>query len=56
MRKYFIAKGKKVKEWHDYFAKRKFPSKLYELVTTKMELFGTGKAQFDLLDTHDTVA
>ena len=56
MRKYFIAKGKKVKEWHDYFAKRKFPSRLYELVTTKMELFGTGKAQFDLLDTHDTVS
>ena len=55
MRKFFIAKSKKLKNLHDYFAKRKFPSKLYELVTTKTMLFSVGAAGFDLLDTHDTV-
>ncbi|WP_035450324.1 hypothetical protein, partial [Lactobacillus crispatus] len=55
VRKYFIAKSKKLKQWHDYFAKRKFPSKLYELTTTKNLLFTEGVAEYNLLDTHDTV-
>lgn len=55
MRKYFIAKGKNIKCWHDYFAKREFPSRLYELITTKNMLLNEGVTEFSLLDTHDTI-
>lgn len=56
MIKYFRAKSKEIKNFHDYFAKRNFPPKLYELVTTKEQLLTQGTASVLQLDTHDTVS
>lgn len=56
MRKYFGAKCKELMDFHNYFARRNFPHRLYELVTTKKQIITTGTATYFLLDTHDTVS
>lgn len=56
MRKFFKQRCQELMELHNYFAKRNFPHRLYELITTKRQLIISGQASYYLLDTHDTIS